>query len=197
MTILDSWRRLVWCVAATTCMACGSIEEVAQSGSRFVSESYGFEIAVGDSLDRAGWFIVRERDAALTHLYTPPDSSSWTPVAVIVPPGASFPALAPFNVDVFELKDPSLSAGALAELRSFQVGDDVISRASKTVNGQDAAEVIYGQGNSVAYETFLTRRGIGFSVNALGAPDVSNVPRQFVVDSGAYRAVVNQFRFLD
>ena len=50
-------------------------------------------------MSRSGWFIIKEEDADLPLLHITPDSTTGISVAVVVPPAASFPAFAPFNVD--------------------------------------------------------------------------------------------------
>ena len=107
-------------------------------------------------MSRSGWFIIKEEDAALSHLHIAPDSTTGISVAVVVPSAASFPAFAPFNVDVFRLGDASSNAEILADLRESQVGQVFRSRRRRVINGRLAEEVIYGEGTeSISYDDFL------------------------------------------
>ena len=181
-------------------LGCEGIANQTVTGTdRFVSEDFGFEVSLSDTLNRAGWFIIRERDSALTHTYTPPDSSEWTAVAVVIPPAVSFPSLAPFNVDVFRLKNASSTVADLADMRVAQVGADslILSRRALVVDGEDAVEVVFRQGSAFAFETFFSRSGMGYTINALGAPDFLSVPRNFTVDSRVYGHVVGSFRYVN
>ncbi len=178
--------------------ACGSIQDGLVAGtSRFVSEEYHFEISLSDSLDEQGWFIINEEDAALAHQYTPPDSSQWFPVATVIPPSVSFPALAPLNMDVFQLRTATHSAKALVDLRVEQVSADssLISRQTLVVNGEEAEEVVFRQNTQVVVETYMTRSGMGYCIHALGSLPSEVRPRPFRIDPGVYNYVVGSFRF--
>lgn len=161
----------------------------------FVSPEFEFEISVPESLSSFGWLIVRPQDANLSHRYVPPDSSDFEPMAVVVPPGQSFPALAPFFVDVFPLKNSGMTAIQLGELRAE--GEQNVTRRSLTIQGQPAEEVTSLTGARVVIETFLVRNGIGYVINSSGSSDTGPAGGEFIVDSVAYQLVVETFRFLE
>ena len=171
-------------------------QQVPDSTNQFVSREFNFEISVPEGLLAAGWLIVRREDAAVIHDYVPPDSSSWQPVVVVIPPGRSFPSLSPFFVDIFHLRNPAMAAKELGDRRAEQAGSNLISRRSRVVSGVPAEEVISGSPENVIYETFLVHQGLGYSVNASGAPDTSSTAVPFIVSSSAYEQVIQTFRIL-
>ena len=177
--------------------ACGSRDLGVEGTNQYVDREYNFSISVTDSMSRAGWFIIKEEDAALPHIYIPPDSSQSIPVAVVVPPAASFPAFAPFNADVFRLEDAAATPKILADMRAIQVAAALLSRRSRTINGQAAEELVYGTGVEIIRETLFARDGLGYSFNSLGALERSSVPAAgFFINSTAYEQVVQSFSFL-
>jgi len=180
--------------------SCGSRNLGVEGTSQYVNREYNFQISVTDSMSRAGWFIIKEADAALPHLYIPPDSSQSIPVAVVVPPAASFPAFAPFNADVFRLEDAAATPKILADMRAIQIAEVLLSRRSRTINGQAAEEIVYGTGVEIIRETIFTRDGLGYSFNSLGALERSSAPsrdpRRPREILGPSRGVLHQFNSL-
>ncbi|MDA0747165.1 MAG: hypothetical protein O2954_11635 [bacterium] len=192
------WVQLLgWVLVAGLWSACGVNDGLVEGTKRFVSQEFNFEVSVSDTMDSAGWFIIREKDGSLSHTYAPPDSSSWEPIAVVVPPASSFPAFAPFNVDIFHPKNPSITPQGLGDLRVAQVGDQLQDRRSITLAGQQAYQLAYLQGVEMIIETYLVRNGVGYSINVLGAPPTSSNAGGFYINVGAYDRVVASFRFLN
>ena len=185
------------CVVGFLMAGCGT-DRVPEGTVRFVSREFKFEISVSDELARAGWIIVRAQDAAVTHECVLPDSSVGEAVAVVAPPAASFPALAPIFVDVSQLRDASETPKGLGDLRAEQVGESLLTQRSLAINGIQAEEVaVLRERDGVTYETFLTRGGVAYSVSALGALVASPTGAQFLVDTEVYRQVALSFRFTE
>jgi hypothetical protein len=193
-----SWRTNAVLALAVLALlwGCGSRNTGVEGTNQFTSREYNFEISVTDTMSRSGWFIIKEEDAALSHIYVPPDSSQGINVAVVIPPAASFPAFAPFNVDVFRLEDGAATAEVLADIRALQVAEVLRSRRSRTINNRQAEEIIYGLGTEVTYETLFSRDGLGYSINSLGATLPSGPAAGFFINPTAYENVVQSFRFL-
>jgi hypothetical protein len=193
-----SWRTnaVLALVVLALQWGCGSRNTGVEGTIQFTSREYNFEISVTDTMSRSGWFIIKEEDAALPHIYIPPDSSQGISVAVVVPPAASFPAFAPFNVDVFRLEDAAATAKVLADIRSLQVAEVLRSRRSRVINNQQAEEIIYGLGTEVTYETLFSSDGLGYSINSLGATLPAGPAAGFFINPTAYENVVQSFRFL-
>jgi hypothetical protein len=162
----------------------------------FSSSEFGFELTVPEDLERNGWGIIHARDATVSHTFTPPDTSSWQPIAVVVPPGSLFPTLSPIFVDVFNVKDPSISAIALADKKAERVADRVLSRQTITAGSLDLAQVVHGSGDDVNYETFAVGNGFGYALLAQGAPDTSRTATSFFVDSIADGRIVSSLRLM-
>jgi len=160
----------------------------------FKSDGFGFEVTVPDDLGRAGWAIIHARDATVVHAFSPPDSSTWKPVAVVVPPGALFPLLSPIFIDVFNIKDPTLSPGALAVMRAVRVADRVLKRTTFVEGGVTLAQIVHGTGDNLNYETYAVGNGLGYAFLAQGAPDTSLTASSFRVDSGAYERITRSLR---
>lgn len=191
-----------WFVAVAICVCgaagwwgCGS--QLPQPTDRFVSNEFGFEISVPADLAQTGWIIVRADEAAVSHIYIPPDSSQFEAVAVVVPPGYSFPTLAPFFVDIFRLHNASMTVRELGDLRVAQVGAQLRNRTQRVINGISTEELIHGEEDDLTYEILMVGQGMGYSVNTRGAPDTSATAQQFLVSSGAFRNISATFRFVD
>jgi len=191
-----------WRIVIAVCLwgsagwwGCGT--QLPQPTDRFISNEFGFEISVPADLAQTGWIIVRADEAAVTHVYIPPDSSQFEAVAVVAPPGYSFPSLAPFFVDIFRLQDPSMTVEELGDLRAAQVGTQLRSRSQRTINGISAEELTHGDEDDLTYELLMVGQGMGYSINTRGAPDTSETAQQFLVSSGAFRTISATFRFVD
>ena len=169
-------------------VSCGTQET--QVYSTYTNREFGFVVTIPDDLVRAGWGIVNAEDATVFHVFTPPDTSTWEAIAVVVPPGALFPSLSPFFIDVFNVKDPTLSSVALADKKAARVGDRVLSRKILTADGRQLAQLVHGAGDDVNYETYVVGNGFGYAFLAQGAPDTSQTAVSFRVDSDAYDRII-------
>jgi hypothetical protein len=140
--------------------------------------------------------VVHARDATVTHTFTPPDTSNWQAVAVVVPPGSLFPLLSPIFVDVFNVKDQMASALALADKKAERVADRILDRKTTTAGGVDFAQIIHGSGDNLNYESYAVGNGFGYALLAQGAPDTSTTTATFRVDSVAYDRIVSGLRLM-
>jgi hypothetical protein len=190
-------RKAFACLLGLLIAGCGT-DRLPEGTARFASREFKFEISISDELARAGWIIVRAQDATFTHAYVLPDSSVGEAVAVVAPPARTFPGLAPIFVDVSQLQSASATPKELGDLRAGQVGESLLSQRPLVINGVQAEEVaVLREDDGVAYETFLTRGGMAYSVNVLGAMDTSPTGAEFLVDTDVYREVAQSFRFTE
>ena len=161
----------------------------------YVNDEFGFAVTIPDDLGRVGWGIVDAEDATIVHAFTPPDTSSWEAIAVVVPPGALFPLLAPIFIDIFNVKDPTLSSVELADLKANRVVDRLLSRQTLTAaDGRELAQLVHGSGDNINYETYAVGNGFGYAFLAQGAPDTSQTSAPFRVDSDAYDRIIGSLR---
>lgn len=160
----------------------------------YSSETFGFELALPEDLARSGWGVVDAEDATVFHTFSPPDTSTWQAVAVVVPPGSSFPLLSPIFIDIFNVKNPAISPTELADRKAARVGDRVLARDAFSSAGLNIATIVHGQGDDVNYEAYAVGNGLGYAILAQGAPDTSATATTFRVDTSAYGRIVRSLR---
>jgi len=183
-----------WVAGGLLWVGCGTDSDIDQA-HEFTSSEFNFQLSIPSTLSNAGWIIVPAAHSTATHVYVPPDSSTFEAVAVVAPPGYTFPVLAPFFVDVFRLKNPEMTAAELAELREAQVGGQLLSRLSDVESPVTSETLVHGLGDDLIYEVLYVGGGLGYSINTRGAPDTSLTAHSFVVDSRALQDIASTFRF--
>ena len=177
------------------CAGCGGNQT--QASDQFVSQTFDFELSVPEDMALGGWLIVRAQDATVSHIYIPPDSSEVEPVAVVLPPGSVFPALAPFFVDVFRLKTPGTTVTQLGDFRATQVGTTLVERTPGLTNGVPSEFMVHRSPNTsdiLIYEAFWAKDGLGYAMNTSGASVNAQQATQFFISDQAFRNVMATFR---
>lgn len=175
-------------------LTCGCGPQATQLVTFYQSDEFGFSFSVPEDLERVGWVVVDAEDATVRHTFTPPDTSTWEPVAVAVPPGFLFPQLSPIFVDIFNVRNPSITSVALADMKAERVSDRVLSRSTIDAAGIELAQIVHGSGDNINYETYAVGNGLGYAFLAQGAPDTSQTATAFRIDADAYNRIVATLR---
>ena len=153
--------------------------------TNYSSSTFGFSVQLDDDLERAGWGVIDAENATVRHTFTPPDTSTWEAVAVVVPPGSSFPLLSPLFIDIFNVKVPEATALSLADDTANRLGDRVLSRQTLDAGGVALAQIVHGAGDDINYETYAVGNGLGYAFLAQGAP-ITSAAANFRLDTVTY-----------